>query len=111
MAESLQVSYDTAIPNNVNLSGDRRVLKALERWHPNYIDWWKKMGPVGFQDCEVYLRTAVSVESGGWAKFGYVKMPEYRWGILLAPKEEGRVIPFGAHRGEPVWQDIPGERS
>ena len=36
-------------------------------------------------------------------------MPEYRWGILLAPKEEDRKIPFGRHYGEPVWQDIPGE--
>src|SRR6201995_1914079 len=36
-------------------------------------------------------------------------MREYRWGILLAPKEEDRKIPFGRHKGEPVWQDIPGE--
>jgi hypothetical protein len=26
--------------------------------------------------------------SAGWAKFDYVKMPDYRWGILLAPQEE-----------------------
>ena len=30
------------------------------------------------------------VETGGWAKFDYVKMPEYRWGILLAPQVENR---------------------
>ena len=36
-------------------------------------------------------------------------MPEYRWGIFLAPKEEGRKIPFGRHFGEPAWQDVPGE--
>ena len=38
----------------------------------------------------VYLRTAVSVDPKGWAKFDYVKMPEYRWGVLLAPEVEDR---------------------
>src|SRR3979411_3279213 len=36
-------------------------------------------------------------------------MPDYGWGILLAPQEENRVIPFGQHFGEPVWQEVPGE--
>jgi benzoyl-CoA 2,3-epoxidase subunit B len=57
----------------------------------------------------VYLRTAYSVDPRGWAKFDYVKMPDYRWGILLAPQEENRVIPFGEHFGEPAWQEVPGE--
>ena len=55
------------------------------------------MGPEGFQESLVYLRTAVSVDPKGWAKFDYVKMPDYRWGILLAPQDEGRKIPFGEH--------------
>jgi benzoyl-CoA 2,3-dioxygenase component B len=67
------------------------------------------MGPDGFQNADVYLRTAVGVDPAGWAKFGYVKMPDYRWGILLAPKVEGRTIPCGRHKGEPVWQEVPGE--
>ncbi len=103
------VSYDTSIPNNVGLGQDRRVLKALEKWHPGFIDWWMDMGPESFQESEVYLRTAVTVDIQGWAKFGFVKMPEYRWGILLAPKQEGRTIPCGDHYGEPVWQEVPGE--
>lgn len=107
--DTMNVSYDTRIPNNVSLSADRRVLKALEQWHPGYLDWWQTMGPDGFQDDLVYLRTAVSVDPAGWAKFDYVRMPEYRWGILLAPKEEGRTIPFGDHYGEPAWQEVPGE--
>ncbi len=107
--DALHVSYDDLIPNNVDLSGDRRLQRALEAWHPGYIDWWKTMGPDGFLDNEVYLRTAVSVEPKGWAKFGYVKMPDYRWGILLAPQEENRKIPFGQHKGEPAWQEVPGE--
>ena len=109
MQNVMTVSYDTKIPNNVNLSSDRRVLKALEKWHPGYIDWWTKLIPQQFQDAKVYLRTAIGVETGGWAKFDYVKMPEYRWGILLAPQVEDRRIPCGEHAGEMAWQEVPGE--
>src|SRR6201988_2892421 len=103
------VDYTTKIPNNVNLADDQRVLKALEQWHPGYIDWWMSRGPEGFQASEVYLRTAVSIDPKGWAKFDYVKMPEYRWGILLAPRQEDRQGNFGTHKGEKAWQEVPGE--
>src|SRR3990172_3427341 len=97
MNESIgAVDYDSKIPNNVQLSSDRALQRALERWLPNYLDWWKEMGPVDSAAREVYLRTAVSVDPDGWAR-------------LLAPKEEGRVIGFGRHKGEPVWQEVPGE--
>src|SRR5271167_78464 len=109
MPDGSQIDYDGLIPNNVGLATDLRVRKALETWHPGYIDWWKTMGPEGFQNSPVFLRTAVSVDPKGWAKFDYVRMPDYRWGILLAPKEEGRKIPFGRHKGEPAWQEVPGE--
>ncbi len=109
MPETMTVDYDGLIPNNVGLNDDPRVKKALETWHPGYIDWWKTMGPEGFQESLVYLRTAIGVDPEGWAKFGFVRMPEYRWGILLAPAIAGRTIPFGAHKGEPVWQEVPGE--
>jgi benzoyl-CoA 2,3-epoxidase subunit B len=108
-ADGINVSYDTLIPNNVDLVSDKRVLRALERWHPGYLNWWRDLGPEGFQDTLVYLRTAVSVDPKGWARFGYVKMPDYRWGILLAPQVEGRTIPCGEHCGEPAWQEVPGE--
>ncbi len=105
----VEVKTDDSIPNNVDLANDKTLLRALESWHPNYLEWWKDMGPEGFQDAQVYLRTAVGVDPTGWAKFGYVKMPDYRWGILLAPKVEGRTIPCGKHKGEPAWQEVPGE--
>jgi benzoyl-CoA 2,3-epoxidase subunit B len=109
MNNLVNVSYDTKIPNNVGLSSDKRVLKALEKWHPGYINWWTELLPDKFQKSDIYLRTAVSVDPKGWAKFDYVKMPEYRWGILLAPAVEDRRIPFGEHAGDPAWQDVPGE--
>ncbi|MDF2371913.1 MAG: benzoyl-CoA 2,3-epoxidase subunit BoxB [Rhizobiaceae bacterium] len=109
MLDLINVSYDTQIPNNVGLSEDKTVLKALEKWHPGYINWWNDLIPDKFQQSLVYLRTAVSVDPKGWAKFDYVKMPEYRWGILLAPQVEGRTIPCGEHMGKPAWQEVPGE--
>jgi benzoyl-CoA 2,3-epoxidase subunit B len=105
----INVDYSESIPNNVNLAEDRRVLKALEGWHPGYLNWWNDMGPEGFQESLVYLRTAYSVDPRGWAKFDYVRMPEYRWGILLAPPEQDRKVPFGQHLGEAAWQEVPGE--
>ena len=105
----MNVDYTTQIPNNVGLTEDARVLKALETWHPGYLSWWQDMGPEGFQQSLVYLRTAVSVDPKGWAKFDYVRMPEYRWGVLLAPEEEGRLVNFGQHKGEKAWQEVPGE--
>jgi benzoyl-CoA 2,3-dioxygenase component B len=100
---------DEKIPNNVNLSSDRRLLRALEQWQPSFLKWWQDVGPAGFQADDIYLRTAISVESDGWAHFDYVKMPDYRWGIFLEPRDAERTIGFGDHLGEPAWQEVPGE--
>jgi len=56
------INYSEKIPNNVNLSEDRTLQRALEQWQPNYLSWWQDMGPDGSQDFDVYLRTAVSVD-------------------------------------------------
>jgi benzoyl-CoA 2,3-dioxygenase component B len=103
------ISYSDRIPNNVDLAEDRALNRALERWQPAFLDWWRDMGPDGSANYDVYLRTAVSVDPQGWAHFDYVKMPDYRWGIFLAPVAAGAHIQFGEHKGEPVWQDVPGE--
>ncbi len=103
------VVNDTRIPNNVDLSSDKRLQRALEEWQPNFINWWLEMGPEGFQADDVYLRTAVSVDHEGWAHFDYVKMPDYRWGIFLTDPVKDRTIGFGDEYGKPVWQQVPGE--
>ena len=107
--EHSNIDYSERIPNNVGLSEKRRLRRALESWQPNYIKWWQELGPDRSAGFDVYLRTAISVETDGWANFGFVKMPEYRWGIFLAKPDLDRKIPFGDHLGEPVWQDVPGE--
>ncbi len=103
------IDYSERIPNNVGLADDRRLQRALEGWQPKFLDWWRDLGPVAYQDNPVYLRTAVSVGREGWAHFDHVAMPEYRWGIFLADPEPGRKIAFGDHRGEDAWQEVPGE--
>jgi len=103
------IDYSTKIPNNVNLQDDRTLQRALEGWLPNYLDWWQDMGPSGSHGFDVYLRTATSTTPDGWATFGHVKMPDYRWGIFLAAQEQDRKVNFGEHKGEAVWQDVPGE--
>ena len=92
----------------VDIASDKKLQRALEAWQPGFIAWWREMGPDGFQDKDVYLRTAVGVDAQGWASYGAVKMPDYRWGIFLNPAEPGRTIGFGDHKGEPAWQDVPG---
>ncbi|MBT3991489.1 MAG: benzoyl-CoA 2,3-epoxidase subunit BoxB [Rhodospirillaceae bacterium] len=104
-----KVDYSQKIPNNVNLSDDRRLQRALEAWQPAFLNWWDELGPDGSHDYEVFLRTAIDVSAKGWAHFDMVKMPEYRWGIFLADKEEGRKVNFGSHKGEDAWQEVPGE--
>ena len=100
------------IPNNVNLSSNKRLQRALEHWQPKYIQWWRDMGPQGFQDYhQVYVRTAISVDPEGWAHFEYVKLPDYRWGIFLAEPDPDRrpqvplvvvLEPLRAHLAPPL---------
>jgi len=97
------------IPNNVNLSEDKRLQRALEKWLPNFLSWWHDMGPEGFQEKDVWLRTAVDVGSEGWAHFDYVKMPDYRWGIFLEPAQPDAKVGFGDNYGAPGYQEVPGE--
>ena len=103
------INYQERIPNNVDLGNDRRLQRALEAWQPDYLNWWMEMGPEGFQEDKIFLRTAVSVERDGWAHFDYVKMPDYRWGIFLTPFDGHRKVNFGDHMGEDAWQAVPGE--
>ena len=105
----MDITYNDRIPNNVGLAENKALQRALEHWQPEFLDWWGDMGPENSRSLDIYLRTAISVGKGGWAHFDYVKMPEYRWGIFLAPQEPDRKANFGAHKGQPAWQSVPGE--
>jgi benzoyl-CoA 2,3-epoxidase subunit B len=103
-----RIDYSERIPNNVQLSTDRRLQRALEGWQPRFLDWWKALGPA-LPTKDVYLRTAVAVGRDGWAHYDFVPMPSYRWGIFLAEADPDRTVGFGRHQGEPAWQTVPGE--
>ena len=103
------LNYNELIPNNIDLSTDKSLQRALEHWQPKFKSWWSEMGPEGFQSQDVYLRTATSVDSSGWATYGKVKMPDYRWGIFLADPIKEKKIHFGDNIGKPVWQEVPGD--
>ncbi len=105
----MAIDYQHKIPNNVGLDGNRALQRALEHWQPGFLDWWCQMGPSGPQTADVYLRTATAVDAEGWAEYGMVKMPEYRWGIFLADPVPDRRIGFGDAVGDKVWQQVPGE--
>ena len=105
----MTLDYRETIPNNVGLGEDRALQRALERWQPHFLDWWREMGPAAFAGADVYLRTATAVDEKGWASYGMVKMPDYRWGIFLADPVPDRRIGFGDAFGEPAWQQVPGE--
>src|ERR1051326_7621008 len=105
----METNYQDRIPNNVSLTSNRTLQRALEHWQPEFLNWWHGLGPSDFNASDVYLRTAISVDTKGWATFGYVRMPDYRWGIFLADPEEDRRVGFGDNFGQPVWQQVPGE--
>ena len=89
------------IPNNVNLSEQQapaaRAGALAAEVHPVVA----RHGPGGLSGYhQVYLRTAISVDTEGWAHFDYVKMPEYRWGIFLAdPVRRIAKVGFGDYFG------------
>jgi len=105
----MSINYQDRIPNNVDLGSNRTLQRALEHWQPEFLKWWEDLGPKDFQVADVYLRTATSVDAKGWATYGYVRMPEYRWGIFLNERDPDRRIGFGDNYGQEVWQQIPGE--
>src|SRR5215475_8893448 len=105
----MALDYRDRIPNNIGLGDNRALQRALEHWQPHFLDWWKEMGPAVFAGADVYLRTATTVDEKGWASYGMVRMPNYRWGIFLADPVPDRRIGFGDAYGEPVWQQVPGE--
>ncbi|MGA8006500.1 MAG: benzoyl-CoA 2,3-epoxidase subunit BoxB [Burkholderiales bacterium] len=105
----MAINYAEKIPNNVDLAHDKTLQRALEHWQPHFLQWWHEMGPSDFEKADVYLRTATSVDAQGWATYGAVRMPDYRWGIFLADQQPERTIGFGDQMGQPVWQQVPGE--
>ena len=63
----MEANYQGRIPNNVSLVSNRTLQRALEHWQPEFLNWWHGLGPSDFNATSVYLRTAISVDTKGWA--------------------------------------------
>ena len=97
------------IPNNVDLSDNKRLQRALEHWQPKYNAWWRDMGPPGFQEQHrIYLRTAVSVDPDGLGALRLREDARVPLGHLSRRSGADRRIGFGDFHGQPVWHDVPG---
>ena len=68
-----------------------------------------EMGPAGFQAHNVYLRTAISVEAGGWANYGHVKMAITAGVFRLRHRCRVGKIGFGDNYEKELWDVVPGE--
>ena len=99
MLDLINVSYDTQIPNNVGLQFRPSRAQGAGKMAPRLHDWWTRLIPeISSKPC--LSATAVSVDPKGWAKFDYVKMPEYRWACCWSAGRGWR-IPCGEHAGSP----------
>ena len=106
----MAINYSERIPNNVDLGSNRTLQRALEHWQPEFLNWWQDLGPDRFPGRR---RLSAHRDLGRRARagrtYGYVRMPEYRWGIFLADRDPNRKIGFGDNYGKDVWQQVPGE--
>ncbi len=105
----MHVDLAASIPNNVGLAARPALRRDLEWFDGRYREWWRDWGPLGVRDEEVYLRTPIGVEAEGWARYGFVPLSQYRWGVFQMPAKPDRRILFGALAGQPVWQSVPDE--
>ena len=103
------VDLSCAIPNNVGLAQKPALKNALQWFDVEFRNWWLDCGPAGIRDNEVYLRTPVGVDAGGWAQYGFVPLSKYRWGVFQADAKPGRLALFGNIAGQPVWETLPPE--
>jgi len=103
------VDLDCAVPNNVGLATNPKLRESLEWFGAEFRKWWFDCGPSGIRDNQVYLRTPVGVDAGGWAQYGFVPLSAYRWGVFQAHAKPGRLALFGDVAGRPVWQQLPQE--
>ena len=106
----MNIDYDQKIPNNVNLSSDKTLQRALEHWQPSFLQWWGEMGPEG---SHALRRVSAHGHERRPGRLGAIRLREDArlsvGNLSQSAAEPDRKIGFGAHNGEPAWQEVPGE--
>jgi benzoyl-CoA 2,3-dioxygenase component B len=98
----MAINYSEKIPNNVNLTDDRTLQRALEHWQPNVSCVVADDGSVRPR-CRGHLSAhRRRRRRGWWAATATCSMPDYRWGIFLATRAGDARSGFGDHMGEPA---------
>ena len=77
-----KLNYQEIIPNNVNLSNDISLQRALEHWQPKFKSWWKEWPSKISKKMKFIFVLQFLVDAAGWASYGKVKMPDYKWGYF-----------------------------
>ncbi len=110
MPDATAVDYDGLIPNNVGLSADPRLRRALESWHPRYarlVDG--RAAPRGSsRPTSICAPQSASSPRAGPSS-AMCGCPTIAGASSWRRRSQGRTIGFGAHKGEPAWQEVPGE--
>ena len=86
-----------------------RVRKALETWHPGYIDWWKDDGSRRLPERSRLPAHRHRRRQRGLGQIRFRAHAGIPLGHSAGARRRGPHIPFGAHKGEPAWQEVPGE--
>lgn len=97
------------IPNNVGLTPDAPLHRALAAYQAKFRHWWKDRGPAEFLERPMPLRCPTGQTRGaGWAATTVLRPDDYAWGIFTVPCGEQRIM-FGDAVGEPAWTCVPDE--
>ena len=103
------VDYDGLIPNNVGLNDDRACAR---RWRPGIpatstggSRWGRRVSRTAWCIC---APPSASARKAGRSS-ATCGCRNIAGACCWRPTVEGRKIPFGAHKGEPAWQEVPGE--
>jgi benzoyl-CoA 2,3-dioxygenase component B len=84
-------------------------MRALERWQPHFIDWWKEMGPTDFNADDRSTSARPSASARGAGRTSTRQDARLPLGHLPRRGDQDRKIHFGDLIGHPTWNEVPGE--
>ncbi len=104
------IDYTDKIPNNVDLGRDRVLQRALEHWQPAFLELVERHGP----EREPRATKSICARRSAWnptagRNSATCECRNTAGEFSCQPRDPNRQVNFGARKGEPAWQDVPGE--